>query len=93
MRKTSNNTGGPAFPRPGYTPENPLNTLEPGERVAMSNPPQTGMTLLDHFAGLAMVSLLRTVKKGELPGVEVRREIARTAYEMARAMLRAREVS
>ncbi len=77
----SNNTGGPAFP-----------FVEPptaGYSVA------TGMTLRDYFAAKAMQIMWDAYDKGycglnnnDAPNVEI---IAEGAYQMADAMLKARE--
>lgn len=72
-------TGGPAFPQRIYN-HNP-NT--DGYVPALS---QMGMTLLDHFAGLAMLGILASEK------VAVPYEaIAEEAYMQANAMLAERE--
>ena len=49
--------GGPAFPRPGYYPDDPADRLEPAERQDHSNSPQTGLSLRDYFAGQALAGL------------------------------------
>jgi hypothetical protein len=71
------NDGGPAFPRPA--------AFSNAERTACTE--QDGMTLRDWFAGQALAGLLRD-------GIDVHGidDSAYLAYEMADAMLKAREV-
>ena len=77
----SKETGGPAFPLPAE-----WNGPE------LINYTQTGMTLRDYFAAKAMQSLLTATaafgSKIQSPSFE---EIPGCAYEMADAMLEARE--
>ena len=69
------NTGGPAFPVNQQLPEGMANLT-----------PETGMTLRDYFAAKAMQGLLAgTLKSSDLS------LIARDCYQMADAMLKARE--
>lgn len=67
-------TGGPAFPFPAYTYPN-------GE----INHGEGGMTLRDHFAGLAMQACLARGDDTNRPG------IAEWSYAMADAMLKERK--
>lgn len=69
-------TGGPAFPQPDL--------VEDGHVVSQG---QTGMTLRDHFAGLAMQALIAVTPGGDLP----HRMAAADAYRYADAMLEARK--
>jgi hypothetical protein len=78
-----NNTGGPAFPFPAYTYPN-------GE----INHGEGGMTLRDYFAAKAMQGLMgrswANTATGKFP--ENLHDIwATAAYQMADAMLKARE--
>ncbi len=73
---SNTNTGGPAFPRPG------------------DFNPQLGMTLRDYFAAKAMAIMWDAYDKGycglnnnDAPNTEI---IAEGAYQMADAMLKAR---
>ncbi len=61
-------TGGPAYPRMGEGFGNPQYDTP-------------GMTLLDHFAGLAMQGLLGAGRTGAA------KDFAMTAYEIAAAMI------
>lgn len=74
-------TGGPAFPRPAvFTAVHGLASVE-----------QDGMTLRDHFAGLAMQALLSTCdvsKQGYSTELDRR---AFQAYRAADSMLEARK--
>jgi hypothetical protein len=73
-----NNTGGPAFPIP----------LLPGQSW-QSMAPCDGMTLRDYFAAKAMQELMTYKDRpAYLRPVD---EVATDAYEMADAMLKARE--
>ena len=77
------NTGGPAFPGP-YANEN-------GQIEALFK--QQGMTLRDYFAAKAMQSTLADdayVERTETPA-EWLAIVAKASYEMADAMLKARE--
>lgn len=80
MTNESKETGGPAFPRPG------------------DFNPQTGMTLRDYFAAMAMQSILRgydvvsSFEDEEVNDPEgMPKLIAKDAYIMADAMLKARK--
>ena len=64
--------GGQAFPRPGYE------HLQPDGKI-LHVPGETGMTLLDYFAGQAVGGLLK--------GLHDRYNIARLSYDLADAML------
>ena len=72
---SNTNTCGPAFPT---TQENGCNSGEPG------------MTLRDYFAGKAMQGLMGLAWAGREPK-ELFKSRADYAYEMADAMLKARE--
>lgn len=69
------NTGGPAFPQHGWT-------KDPEVLERMRN--QGGMTLLDWFAGQALVSL--SVFTAQQPHATVE-DVAGDAYDLAEAML------
>lgn len=74
------NNGGPAFPDPGRA-------QSAKQREALTN---TGMTLRDYFAAKAMASFIAWEETGgHALDMEV---IAGYAYQMADAMLAAREV-
>ena len=82
-------TGGPAFPRPAvFTEVHGLASVE-----------QDGMTLRDHFAGLAMQAYMQvTLKQYPTPGADSTwvagpgyDRIADHAYQLADAMLEARK--
>ena len=70
------NTGGPAFPR---------NILDHGHGVATTH--ESGMTLRDYFAGRAMQSYLLDKDRDSFTF----EQWAQASYEMADAMLKARE--
>ena len=74
------NDGGPAFPRTGYECTN-------GDWV----PPQLGMTLRDWFAGQALAGISSTLAH-EYEDRDLAERYAADAYELADAMLKAREV-
>lgn len=76
----SKETGGPAFPQSAFWTEsdNPYDSEDFGGR---------GMTLRDHFAGLAMQGLCA---HPDTWGLTSAREIAGEAYELADAMIAAR---
>ena len=79
--RMSDITGGPAYPVVGHMYDK--STL--GGQLAH------GMTLLDHFAGLAMQGYLTNI--GIVGGnAPTDADIARYAYQMAEAMLSAREI-
>lgn len=69
-------TGGPAFP----FDTKPVHTTD-GNDVILTN---IGMTLLDYFAGAALPDAMRELYGS---GYEA---IAKTSYDMARAMLKER---
>ena len=72
---SNTNTGGPAFPVNQQLPEGMANLT-----------PETGMTLRDYFAAKAVQGLLA----GTLKSLDLSL-IARDCYQMADAMLKARE--
>lgn len=75
------NDGGPAFPRPPFTPGKRHDQLGDAGFVATGHP---GMSLRDWFAGQAM--------SGMMVSKTMRAEfIAYEAYVLADAMLKARE--
>ena len=76
----SDNTGGSAFPRLG------LKVMEPNGTIV---PHEPGMTLRDYFAAKAMQSVIAGVatRADEF----IYSECAALSYEMADAMLKARE--
>jgi len=71
----SKDTGGQAFPRQQWEYDGQNNVLQYQEE---------GMTLRDHFAGLAMQSISLALDDGE------QQLIANAAYRMADAMIAAR---
>lgn len=74
------NYGGPAYPAP--------ETSKELYGIASAYP---GMTLRDHFAGLAMPLGWKVFDEGYSPDECSPDNIAKFAYEVADAMLRARE--
>ena len=71
------NDGGPAFP-----------ILERGANgLELTNP---GMSLRDHFAGLALAGLLADLPK-TLYGLDWKENVSRESYALADEMLKARE--
>lgn len=102
------NDGGPAFPmqdpqainayasaKVAQMPEG--SSTDDRDRVYLMARAEAigGKTLRDEFAGLAMQSLLSKANNidGRLPGEKLKDTIARQSYEMADAMIRAREVT
>lgn len=75
--------GGPAFPT---TMQHDLN----GEAMTV---PQPGMSLRDHFAGLAMQGWLASFERGERHPITTGNAswVASVSYQMADAMLEARK--
>ncbi|MBE4892106.1 MULTISPECIES: hypothetical protein [Enterobacter cloacae complex] len=84
----NNKTGGPAFPQSGVcTPEiNSWDSDDFGGR---------GISMRDYFAAKAMQSALLTSKpENPLGRMDIfAQSVAKISYEMADAMLRAREAS
>jgi hypothetical protein len=74
---STTNNGGPAFPCEGYVTQS--GEVRPVDEAV------TGMTLRDYFAAKAMPHVYNRIESG---GFE---RVARLAYEMADAMLAARE--
>ena len=74
---SNTNTGGPAFPRPSFGP----------------NEPADGMTLRDYFAAKALPTVISDwLQTGDIfPDVEIAEVIARDCYIVADAMLKARQ--
>lgn len=97
---TRPDTGGPAFPRP--CSEDRKNGDQPDGNSTLDE--QDGMTLRDYFAAKAMQALLQNpassqaiswdVQNGGRAGLPSQKsfddEIAKSAYEFADAMLKAR---
>jgi hypothetical protein len=82
MSKT--NDGGPAFARPGFESELAGRDYD--------GAPQSGMTLLDYFAGQALAGLLAFSPKGSRADDQYERGVAaEEAYDYAEAMVRERE--
>jgi hypothetical protein len=79
--------GGPAFPRPGYYPDDPNDRMEPRERAGLETDPQDGMSLRDYLAGQALAGLTPRVPVNDSSADLV----AKAAYQYADAMLRARQ--
>jgi hypothetical protein len=77
MSAAKDQSGGPAFPRPASA------THQHGMHA-----PQSGMTLRDHFAGLAMQAF--TSEAGWRDEVSYQ-DTAKCAYRQADAMLKARQ--
>ncbi|MGR3180920.1 hypothetical protein [Enterobacter cancerogenus] len=82
----SNKTGGQAFPKQQWEYDGQNNVLQYQEN---------GMTLRDYFAAKAMQSALLTSKPENPFGrMDIfAQSVAEISYEMADAMLRAREAS
>ena len=78
------NDGGPAFPRPATTV-----TSLGGDRRTVTE--QVGMSLRDHFAGLAMQALIPINYAND--GTLVQDVVAQWSYEIADAMLAERKKS
>lgn len=77
------NNGGPAFPKTGY--------FKPELEAVFDSENQDGMTLRDYFAAKAMQGMVSTVKfLKEAEGLNPD-PLAVAAYEIADAMLEARE--
>lgn len=77
------NDGGPAFPRPR------------GFDESMGTYPQNGMSLRDFFAGQALAGMAGEYRAAQMYTCEFDEtceSIAKSAYELADAMLKAREV-
>ena len=74
------NTGGPAFPR---------NILDHGHGVATTH--ESGMTMRDYFAGQAISQIIATCANDTTHGMTKADYFAGRAYEIADAMLKARE--
>ena len=72
------NTGGPAFPYQETVPDGLVNLT-----------PQRGMTLRDYFAAKAMQGICNGRSHTDLKGHAI--ASAKVAYELADAMLKARE--
>lgn len=70
----------PAYPRPFN---------ESTDRINDGDYPQNGMTLLDHFAGLAMKAICSTGDWNDIIGHE--NKISDMSYSVAAAMLKARQ--
>jgi hypothetical protein len=82
---TAKNDGGPAFPRALPKGEFPL------EDVARIIEQHSGMTLRDYFAAKAMAAPLASAVLPEESWPDMLPMVARFAYAMADAMLKARE--
>lgn len=77
--KMSKNTGGPAFPFTGFT-----------NQWGAYVPHWEGMTLRDYFAAVAMASVWNDIPE-DANRDRALEYLGRTSYEMADAMLEARE--
>ena len=78
---SNTNTGGPAFPVNEYVQHN-------GLTIGV----QEGMTLRDYFAAKAMQGMMTSARYTGIIGVNnYEHSIANQAYQMADAMLKARE--
>lgn len=78
------NTGGPAFPAQSKIGVNDTNTW------ITEIPGQSGMTLRDYFAAKAMQAVIANAMCSEKEAVFYD-EVSAISYEMADAMLKARE--
>jgi hypothetical protein len=82
-------TGGPAYPRPASE----QHELDPANNGPYKWSPksQTGMTLLDHFAGLIYPEVFRQyadqANRKDLWDADWRRHLAADAYAQAAAMI------
>ncbi|WP_447875843.1 hypothetical protein [Serratia fonticola] len=80
----SKETGGPAFPQFGYVSTAGCNSDS-------SDAGGTGLTLRDHFAGLALQGMITTSGAPALNGFDgFEGHIAKAAYRMADEMLKYR---
>lgn len=80
------NDGGPAYPRAGFAANDTHDRFHAA--------PQDGMSLRDYFAAKAMVVVLNNpyrFKKNDHSAPLTEVDIAACAYEVADAMLKARE--
>ena len=75
--------GGPAFPIPGETWES--------EGMRFANNPHYGMPLRDYFAAKSMQGLIAATGDSNGAVIYDSKTVAASAYEMADAMLKARE--
>lgn len=75
---SSKDTGGPAFPYSGVHHTEEMNFIIDSH----------GMTLRDHFAGLAMQGIVNSQEYQD--GTWETAEIARQSYEISDAMIKAR---
>lgn len=85
------NNGGPAFPA-GARVRVRANPVDPGSDFidqTVASPVSPGMTLRDYFAAKAMLAHLMNPDSSSFR----ESEIARAAYQMADAMLSARETT
>jgi hypothetical protein len=93
IKVSEKKTGGPAFPcdvgvaRAWSVFENAKKPLSDADYEALINQLQQGMSLRDYYAGKAMDGIC---SHPETWGLNVE-QIAATAFEMADAMLKARE--
>lgn len=83
MSESKKNDGGSAFPNQGWWTNN------------HEHQPQGGMSLLDHFAGLAMQAIVMndTISRGPISAEHSEEFFSRTslcAYKFATSMLKAR---
>lgn len=92
--------GGPAFPRPGYYPDDPGGRMEARERLELRTEPQPGLSLRDYFAAAALTGLLAwsppnvNADDGEPISGNVEPDTAAGwAYEYADEMLAARRAA
>lgn len=84
-------SSGPAFPRTGFSPDTAgVHKDDLAAVFSAATTPQPGMTLRDWFAGRALTGLLAwSPSDGDYPMAA--RTAARSAYEMADAMLQQRD--
>jgi len=84
---TPRNDGGPAFPRAAFTTELQSVGHDNLSEAGFTSTRQSGMTLRDYFAGQALAGTVIEDWKG------YEATLAYRCYEVADAMLKAREAS
>lgn len=77
------NDGGPAFPRPPFTPKDSHDQFAQAGFAATGHP---GMSLRDWFAGQALAGILTSDEKSEM-GIS---DVVESSFEIADAMLERR---
>ena len=84
MSKETINDGGPAFPRPPFTPGSSFHNSAADAGFAATGAP--GMTLRDYFAAATLQVLLSCHSIHSMDS-DIREEFAEEAYKLADAML------